>query len=363
MGEIMHYVHRLSKESIERLIGVFVLSIVGILIAVLLFIGSQQRLFSEKYILKTVLDEGYGLKAGFPVNLAGIEAGKVESIDFNDENKIEVVLKVQRSFQERIREDSVITVISQGLMGSKILEISPGSVSKPVIKDGGTIKSSTILEFDNIVAGVNPLLIKATKVLDAVVILSSNLNASLERIDTVFKTLDEMIVEVKEGKGSLGVLLRDERLYSDLITLVNSGQELTSDLKDTILDVKATSSELPGLIEKSEITITEFNEGIEGLPKLISKGTQVINDISKITNELSRFISNDQSEIATIKDVLKDIKNVSGDLPILIKSAQENVDETARIINGAKKSWIIKGFLKKEKRDTVITIDERDSHY
>ncbi len=359
----MHYVHRLNKKNTERLAGVFVLSILGILIAVFLFIGSQQRFFSEKYTLKTVLNEGYGLKPGVPVNLAGIEVGKIESIDFNDENKIEVVLSIQKSFQERIREDSVITVVSLGLMGSKMLEISLGSVSKPVIKDGGTIKSSATLEFDNIIAGVNPLLIKATRALDRVFLLSKNLNTSFDRIDNVFKTLDEMIAEVKEGKGSLGGLLRDERFYSDLVNLINSGQELISDLKDTLSDVKVTSGELPGLIEKSEITISEFNEGIQGLPELISKGTAVINDISKITGELSKFISKDKSEITTIKGVLKDIKDVSADIPKLIRSAQENVDETARIIDGAKKNWIIKGFLKKEKRDTAIIIDERDSHY
>jgi hypothetical protein len=119
-------------------VGVFVVLALLCLSAGIFLIGNKQFLFSRTYLLKTAFQNVGGLNNGSEVRVGGIREGTISSINLPAEpgGKVTVVMKLNSSTQNIIREDSIASIKTEGLLGNEYLEVSFGTgVAKPVQND------------------------------------------------------------------------------------------------------------------------------------------------------------------------------------------------------------------------------------
>lgn len=360
---MLHYVHKLGNRSLARVIGLFVFSAMGVLIIVILSIDGQHNFFSGRYSIHIALNQGFGLMEGSPVDIAGVEVGSIKSIRFNSQNKIDVTAEIQNKYKEKIRSDSVATVVSRGLMGNTAVSITIGSASMSIVEDGGSISGTGMSKTNGIMGGINPLLMKANKAIDNVIYLTSILDKPLVRIDHILKNLDEVSEEIIDGKGNLGALLKDKDLYANLTTMVKSSQRLLINVEKAVNNIELASQLFPELINKAELSMTKINKSTEKMPRLLSDGQELISNIKNSSDDFNKLIRDSNEQIRRISEILEDFKDTSSELPNLIRASKENIDEITRIVEGAEKNWIIKGFLERKKKEEPIIVDMRDSHY
>ena len=69
-----------------------------------------------------------GLEAGHRVRIQGIDAGVVERIIAPAEpgQPVELVLRVDERLRPLVRTDAVARIASEGLVGAKVVELTPG---------------------------------------------------------------------------------------------------------------------------------------------------------------------------------------------------------------------------------------------
>jgi phospholipid/cholesterol/gamma-HCH transport system substrate-binding protein len=107
--------------------GIFFLAGLTLVAAVIFFIGFNKG-FAEPKIVTTVLfDKVGGLTEGAPVRLSGVTVGLVDDISFLDEEVrgrgIQVRLNVYKKFEEQVRRSTRVSVQTEGVLGSKYIEI------------------------------------------------------------------------------------------------------------------------------------------------------------------------------------------------------------------------------------------------
>jgi phospholipid/cholesterol/gamma-HCH transport system substrate-binding protein len=201
----------------ELRVGLFVL--VGLLIlAVAIFYVTGAGVFGPKYRLKTFLPEVAGLATGAPVRLDGVEIGNVERINIvprengkppDHLHNIEVVMKLDRRFQSDILTDSVATLVTEGLLGNRYVNVQRGYTGTP-IKDGQAIPGGE------------------EKAIKEVVERSADVLANLKVLSS---DLQDIIADVQEGKGTLGKLLTDDQAYKHLNSLLAKGDQIVTNVQ------------------------------------------------------------------------------------------------------------------------------------
>ena len=360
---MLHYVHKLGNRSLARVIGLFVFSALGVLIIAILSIDNRHNFFSGRYKIHIVLNHGFGLMEGSPVDIAGVEVGSVESIRFKSQNKIDVTAEIQNKYKEKIRTDSVATVVRRGLMGNTAVSITIGSTSMSIVEDGGYISGTGMSKTAGIMGGINPILMKANEAIDNIIYLTSILDKPLVRLDHILKNLDEVSEEIMDGKGNLGALLKDKDLYASLSNMLRSSQSLLVSVEKAVNNIELASQLLPEVINKAESSMMEINKSAKKMPYLLSEGQELISNIKNSSDDFNKLIRYSNEQIIRISEILEDFKDTSSELPNLIRTSQENIDEITRIVEGAEKNWIIKGFLERKKKEEPIIVDVRDSHY
>ena len=130
-------------------LGMFITGGLILFILIIYFVGKQQNLFGSTFQLKSKFKTVSGLKIGNNVRFSGINIGTVSEIALVNDSSVVVVLTIQEEVQKFIKTDARASISSDGLVGDKILTISPGTSSNKVIKNNAYINSTNPIEMDN----------------------------------------------------------------------------------------------------------------------------------------------------------------------------------------------------------------------
>jgi outer membrane protein OmpA-like peptidoglycan-associated protein len=132
-------------------LGIFIVATLLILAAGVFLIGEQRFLFRRTYRLQAEFQNVAGLNNGADVRVGGIHVGTVKYIALpgGPSGKLIVVMDLASSTKNILRQDSVATIKTEGLVGDKHVEIFPGSEKAPAVESGDTIKGQTPVDFSD----------------------------------------------------------------------------------------------------------------------------------------------------------------------------------------------------------------------
>ena len=197
----------MTERQMQVRIGTLVLVAMLLFMGFVLSIGRRSALFEERYSLWTSFSSTEGLAAGAPVRLAGLTVGNVTRIAFGRDPKdrrIVLTLSVEQRVQDRIREDSVASIGTIGLVGDKVLDITVGSHDRPGLRPGAELASMDPPDYAQ-------LLKKGDRILDNVTRITASLDEFLaggestgkRNLNEALRSLRTTLVEVEKGQGLL----------------------------------------------------------------------------------------------------------------------------------------------------------------
>jgi phospholipid/cholesterol/gamma-HCH transport system substrate-binding protein len=162
------------------------------------------------------------------VRLQGIDAGVVETLVPPSEpgRPVRLVLRVDDRLRGLVRVDATAKILTEGVVGAKVVEVVPGKPGAPALGPDGLIASEPATELTD-------LLKRAA--------------GSLQRLDAATAAAAEGLGEVhaiaasvRKGEGSLGKLVTDDEAYEKLVALSEKGDRTLRDLEENLDALKQT---------------------------------------------------------------------------------------------------------------------------
>jgi len=202
----------------ELRVGVFVLVGLSVLGAGIFYVTGAGPL-APKYRIKTYLPDASQLARGAPVRLDGVEVGNVESISLvprtagkilDRKKNIEIVMRIDRTYQKDILTDSVASPRTEGLLGNRYVTIARGFTGTP-IPDNGVIPGAE------------------EKAMAEVVERSAEVLGNLSALS---QDVRDLIAGVQEGRGTLGKLLTDDQAYYHLNNVLAKSDTMITNIRD-----------------------------------------------------------------------------------------------------------------------------------
>lgn len=238
------------KMEIEMQAGIFLF--IGLMAAMvtILMMGGGQSLFAKTYKIHLEVNDTSGLAKGAVVRSGGVKIGVVDNIDFSDSfEHIKITLRIDDTARQRIKEDSMVQLQTQGVLGDKYIEISGGSPDSKTLPDGGTIGVSQGKDLSAVFAeGSDALQLLKENLANLKVLtnalarknqmegimanlnettsnlrdITKKLNSSnaMESLGATMKNLQAVTDKMKNGEGTIGALMSDASLYEDLKNLI-----------------------------------------------------------------------------------------------------------------------------------------------
>ncbi|MCE7041469.1 MlaD family protein [Dyadobacter sp. CY312] len=315
------------KRSIT--VGLFV--VVGILIFVvgILTIGSMKKVFATSISVKSIFHDVNGLKPGNNVWYSGVKIGTVKKIRFLDNEQVEVMLNIEEKSQEFVRKNAKAKISTDGLIGNKIIVIYGGTQKVPAIEDGDQLAVEKIESTEEMLA-----------------VLSEN-NKNLLGITSAFKTISKNILE---GKGTVGMLLNDERLYNDV-------DQTLAALKKASVNAQVMTASLSGFTAKlnekgglandfatDTVIMRDIRATVGRLNETVSSANVMVNNLKTTTESLN---SNKTSPLGVLLHDEKTASNLKGTLQNL-ESSTEKLDENMEALRS---NFLFRRYFKKKAKE------------
>jgi phospholipid/cholesterol/gamma-HCH transport system substrate-binding protein len=186
----------------ELKIGLLTLGALLAATTVIFLLSGEGGFFWQRYSLKAKFPGVNGLKTGAPVRLAGVEVGSVTEIGFEG-SQVDVTFELSKGMQSRVTDKSVAIIGSVSLLGEGALDITANTEGTP-LPDGSYIRTGrTPGQLADVSEQANQGLIEATNLLK----------------------------DIRAGKGTLGKLVTDDQLYSEVTSFVDSANQVAVNLR------------------------------------------------------------------------------------------------------------------------------------
>ena len=296
--------HEKDKSKYIKL-GFFIITGLVFFVAAIFYIGSKSNLFTPTIRIYTTFSSVSGLLEGNSVRFAGIDVGTVQNIEITASNKVVVTMLIQSDVKKFIKKDSEVSIGSEGLVGNKIIAISPGTPESPSVKDGDEIRSVQPVELSDIFKSLN----------------ESTINA--QRIST---DLADIIAKVNGGKGTLGQLVNNDQLYRTV--------------DSTITGFAISTGKVNKVIEKVASSIDTISGDII---RLTSKIRIITTDISEIT----RKMNSSESIVGTLLTdtaFARNLKEVIMNANMTTKNLEKGSFSFSQNMEALKHNFLFKGY-------------------
>jgi phospholipid/cholesterol/gamma-HCH transport system substrate-binding protein len=294
----------MSQRSIEVKVGALILVALGLLGAFVVVMGGLS--FEPTYTVYVSFHNPGGLQTGAPVRISGVKVGRVSAIEFRGgmidpktrrpEPLIRATAKLEKKYQEAIREDSRWFVTSQGVLGEMFLAVDPGSGERPPLADGATVQGISPPRLDLLLSESYELLHRAY------LGVANNETKIAETFDGLHRTLQATggLLEENEPKIS--------RALDNLQSLSGEARETLEAARQRYID----GPQVNRILNNLDHVTGSVNQQID---PLLADSREVLANGKKLTHSLAsdeqleryRAITRDLSDAAsTAKSVARD---------------------------------------------------------
>ncbi len=207
----------MDKTTSQKLrLGIFVIVGTLLLIVAVYFIGNRQNIFGGTFRISAVFRNVNGLQPGNNVRFSGINVGTVKDIEMINDTTIRVSLMIEEKMQAHIRKNAIASVGTDGLVGSMIINITPGGTVADMVEPGDELQTYSRIATDDMLGTLNV----------------TNENAALLTLDLL-----KITQSIIKGNGTLARLLNDTLMAKDLYQTIANLEHISSELNLAMIEI------------------------------------------------------------------------------------------------------------------------------
>lgn len=319
----------MSKSTSQKIrVGVFVFIGTIILVVALYFIGSRQHIFTKNIQLHAVFENVSGLQIGNNVRYSGINVGTVTKIEMKEVGKIIIQMSVEQNASYFIKKDAIASINSDGLVGSMVVNISPGQEQQELtVVSGDTIKSYSSASTEAMLKTLN----------------KTNENAALLTADLL-----KITNQILEGKSTMGMLMNDTILAKDI-------HQTIVELRKTSEGANLAMSEINSIISKinydesAASVILSDTAAAEQVRNIFANLETSTEEVNVMTKNLEEYITELKTGKGALNHFTQDedfVREVDSTM-IQIKEASEKLNQNMEALQH---NFFFRGFFKKQAR-------------
>jgi phospholipid/cholesterol/gamma-HCH transport system substrate-binding protein len=295
---------RFQFRHVNEITGTFVIVVVLVLIAAVVWTGRSQRWFKSNVTLRIVLPEAgaAGIRQGSEVYFLGTLVGSVSDVTADTTGRMEAQANIRRDYFRFVRADSSAVVKKKfGVAGDSFFEITRGE-GQPLPEKNASIvcneqfQSALESAIEEIRRETLLVLKKTSTGLDTWTKLGADLGETRQHLDQLTVRMENMAAGIEAGKGMVGKLITDSALADEAQKLLARANE--------------AMSELQGMVTNLNVVVKNVQDGTARLPEI----TDAVADETK-------------------------------DLPGLVRQTQTSMRELERLVEALQRHWLLRKYV------------------
>lgn len=334
-------------------VGIVVLIALGIFMFTTLYITRQGGLplLGGQYTLYSYLGDVNGLKAGAPVHLSGVEVGSVTRVAFAEPEAlrpVKVTLQLRSDIQSRVTTSSQLSVGSLGVLGEKMVDITPGQPGDEPVQDGGVLQGEAGDPIKGIMTDASQTMKDVRDLVASVKAGEGSLGKILkgdefhDKLSDFVSRAQEVFRRLSAGEGTIGKLINDPVVYDNLSQLSGGLKEIVTKIRDgegglgKLVSDPETAASLSNMIHQLDVVSARIADGEGSIGALVSerefydKLTSLSGNLDSITARVERG-EGTMGQLVQDRQLYDNLAATTGELQGLLRDIRADPQKYLRI--------------------------------
>jgi phospholipid/cholesterol/gamma-HCH transport system substrate-binding protein len=233
----------MKELSIEFKVGFFVVVAIGLLSMIVFQIGGLNIFGANMYKLSVIFDFVGGVGKDAPVHVAGVAVGDVKEVEIfynTEQKKTQVRLIMMIKKHVKIPKNSVAYINTLGILGEKYVEIVPGDERDNFLVEDDFLIGNNPVQLEKLTESLVDIVGDQT-VRDSLKESFYNIRIATDNLRQASELLNDTVLAVKNGQGTIGKLITDDSIYTQTEAMVVN---LNTKLDKTITDLNFSLNDL-----------------------------------------------------------------------------------------------------------------------
>ncbi|MCA9488984.1 MAG: MCE family protein [Myxococcales bacterium] len=248
------------------------------------------------------LDDGVGLAQPNEVTISGVRVGAVQSVELAPDRRVRVALAVDHAYASMVRADAVghATYTTTG----KVVRILGGTEAAGPLAAGGTLQGTNFdpiatLERMDLVGNLQ----QVQTILERVTTLADELGLGQEELPQTAEAVRALIVDLREGRGTVGRLLQDDDLLERTLATMDEVRRTTAQVGQ----VSATMGEASKQVAAASGSITAASEEVGRTSDALRSSAQ---GITRSTDQLEASLRRMDATLVELDRTMRAIQQL-----------------------------------------------------
>ncbi|MCE5251922.1 MlaD family protein [bacterium] len=255
---------------------------------------------TPKLRFSVVFTNGKGISGGDPIVMSGIKIGEVSGIALSKDMKAEIQLFITKRVD--LTDDSIFEIKDVGLMGDKMLVITPGTSDKPLVP-GKVYIGTDAVSMTELTDSANDVMRKLSLLEDKfdkdldIVQLSRAFQETLDRMQQVFLVYEEV------------------------------GRENKKPLNQTINNLNDVSNDMRTFLNKNDAKLTEALDSFQNTAVKINKTLDNLNTLAAVIDTVSTYFESDEGSLARFiksDDLYEELRRTNANIDSFVTDFKRN---------------------------------------
>jgi phospholipid/cholesterol/gamma-HCH transport system substrate-binding protein len=314
-----------STTSLETRVGLFVALIALAAVLVIEILGGIERFGSGRRV-HAIFDTVQELKVGDRVKMAGVEVGRVESIQLTNQ-AVQVTMRLNR--EAVVKTDSRATIKFAGLLGQNFIDLGFGSAAAPLADSTTYLTSeaqpdlSAIMKkLESVASGVENMTksFSGEEIGNLIGPFTDFIKQNKDDLSVTISNIAHISGEIRSGEGTVGKLIYDDTLHDSAAATLNDLQKAVGEIQLTIADARGILADVKagqgsaGKLLRDETLYNETTASMTNLREILEKINRGDGSVGKLVNE-QEFYNNAK---LTLQKVEKSIESLEDTGPLSV---------------------------------------------
>jgi len=315
------------ERTRKLIVGIFVGGCLVLFGIGMFLIGNSNQLFTKSFNVYADFSKITGIQNGGKVRVAGMDAGTVTRIEVpaRPEAKFRIHFRIIEKLHPIVRQDSVVTIQTDGLLGNKYLQVDAGSADAPLARNDSLIQSKEPFEWgdlmveingvvkqvNEVIAGVKDQLVSTLSQIEDTAQTASllvkeatpNVKSIVVSADKISANLSEIIDGIQQGQGSVGALFKDKGLYDSIKRSAGTAEKVVENLRDT----SASAKKIVNTMGESDI-VPQVQKTVKNLQQITLQVKDAVDKFQSASGE-GGVAENLQRTLADAHEAMSDLSD------------------------------------------------------
>ena len=262
------------KWTTEAKVGAFTIIGIALFIAGILFVGRIDIWAKPQMTITGDFAQVNGLKNGNQVKFSGVAIGSVSDIEITPRG---VVVKMKLDEKTQIPSDSIFTLGSDGFLGDKFIQISPGQ-SKVYLQDGDSVKGEGVDAMEKAMQSAQKLMDGTEKMLQSInnIIGDPATQNALKHSLQSTAVMADNAVAITENMANVTAQLNQAAQQ------FNADGNAGNDMRAILTNLKQTTDRVDNMARSMESTVTD--------PKAQANIQETLHNTAQISARINKLM-------------------------------------------------------------------------